>query len=88
MTIILFMAKGWESKSVEEQQSLASQPPITEEERVRLSQEHMEKVRKQQALNMSRARVAQQMEKATNDRYRTMLQQELSYLESEMKKLG
>jgi len=48
----------------------------------------MEKVRKQQALNMSRARVAQQMEKATNDRYRTMLQQELSYLESEMKKLG
>lgn len=82
------MAKGWESKSVEEQQSLASQTPITEEERLRLSHEHMEKVRKQQALNMSRARVSQQMEKATNDRYRSMLQQELTYLESEMKKLG
>ncbi len=82
------MAKGWESKSVEEQQSLASQTPITEEDRARLSQEHKDKVRKQQMLHMTRARVEQQLEKCSNDRYRQMLQQELNFLDSEMKKLG
>lgn len=82
------MAKGWESKSVEEQQSLASQPQITEEDRARLSHEHQEKVHKQQALQLNRVRVEQQMEKCSNDRYRAMLQQELSFLDAEMKKLG
>jgi hypothetical protein len=82
------MAKGWESKSVEEQQSLASPPAITEEERAQLSHEHQEKVRKQQALQMNRVRVEQQMEKCSNDRYRSMLQQELNFLDTEIKKLG
>lgn len=82
------MAKGWESKSVEEQQSLASETLITEEERVRLSNAHQEKVRKQQALQMNRVRVEQQMEKCSNDRYRSMLQQELNFLDGELKKLA
>jgi hypothetical protein len=82
------MAKGWESKSVEEQQSLASETLITEEERVRLSNAHQQKFRKQQALQMSRVRVEQQMEKCNNDKYRSMLQQELDHLDAEMKKLG
>ncbi len=81
------MAKGWESKSVEEQQSLASQVPLTEEERQRLSREHIEKVRQTQSLQMNRARVLQQMEKCTNERYRGMLQQELDYLQGEIEKL-
>lgn len=82
------MAKGWESKSVEEQQSLASQTPITDEDRQRLSKERADKMRSLQALNLSRARVVQQMERCTNDRYREMLQSELSHLESEIKKLS
>jgi hypothetical protein len=82
------MAKGWESKSVEEQQSLASQVPVTEAERERLSHERMEKLREVQALQMNRARVVEQMEKTTNERYRGMLQQELNFLQSEIDKLG
>jgi hypothetical protein len=82
------MAKGWESKSVEEQQSLATQVPLTEEDRERLSREHIEKLRQSQALQMNRARVLQQMDKCNNDRYRGMLQQELNYLQAEIDKLG
>lgn len=81
------MAKGWESKSVEEQQSLASQTPLTDEDRQKLSKERAEKMRKLQALNLSRARVVEQMERSTNDRYKQMLQTELSHLDSEIKKL-
>ncbi len=82
------MAKGWESKSVEEQQSLAAQVPLTEEDRERLSRERIETLRHTQALQMNRARVLEQMEKASNERYRAMLQQELDFLQAEIEKLG
>ena len=81
------MAKGWESKSVEEQQSLASQVPVSEAERERLSHERVEKLRHVQALQMNRARVMEQMGKTTNERYRGMLQQELDFLQREIEKL-
>jgi hypothetical protein len=82
------MAKGWESKSVEEQQSLSSETQITDEIRQRLTKERAEKLRSLQALNLSRARVVQQLERCTNDRYREMLQKELAHLEKEIQKLG
>lgn len=82
------MAKGWESKAVEEQQSLASQTPLTDEDRQRLSKDRAEKMRSLQALNLSRARVLQQIERCTNDRYREMLQSELAHLEAEIQKLS
>lgn len=82
------MAKGWESKSVEEQQSLAAETVVTDEERQRITKERAEKLRSLQALNLSRARVVQQMERCTNDRYREMLQKELTHLEQEIKKLS
>jgi hypothetical protein len=82
------MAKGWESKSVEEQQSLAAETVVTDEERQRITKERAEKLRSLQALNLSRARVVQQMERCTNDRYREMLQKELAHLEQEIKKLS
>lgn len=82
------MAKGWESKSVEEQQSLASQTPLTEEDRSRLSKENAEKSRALQALKLSRTRVVQQMELCANERYRSMLEKELSYLDGEISKLS
>lgn len=82
------MAKGWESKSVEEQQSLSSETQITDELRQRLTKERAEKLRSLQALNLSRARVVQQLERCTNDRYREMLQKELAHLEKEIQKLS
>lgn len=82
------MAKGWESKSVEEQQSLAAQVAVSEEERERLSRERVEKLRKVQSLQMNRARVVEQLGKTTSERYRGMLQQELDFLQSEIEKVG
>jgi hypothetical protein len=81
------MAKGWESKSVEEQQDLASQSPLTGEERERMSKERAEKTRSLHALNLNRARVLQQMDRCTNGRYRDLLQKELDHLDSEIQKL-
>lgn len=82
------MAKGWESKSVEEQQSLATQVPVTEAERERLSHERVEKLRQVHALEMNRARVVEQLAKTTNERYRGMLEQELEFLQKEIRKLS
>jgi len=82
------MAKGWESKSVEEQQSLSSETQITDEARQRLTKERAEKLRSLQALNLSRARVVEQMERCSSDRYREMLQKELTHLEKEIQKLS
>ncbi len=82
------MAKGWESKSVEEQQSLASQVAVTEEERERLSHDRVEKLQQVQALQMNRARVVEQMAKTTNERYRGMLEKELEFLQKEIEKLS
>jgi hypothetical protein len=82
------MAKGWESKSVEEQQSLASQSLLTDEERERMSKERAEKSRSVQALNLNRSRVLQQIERCTNGRYRELLQKELEHLDSEIQKFG
>lgn len=82
------MAKGWESKSVEEQQSLAAQMPASQDDRERLSRERAQKLRQLHSLEMNRARVVQQMEITTNDRYRGMLQQELDFLQREIGKMN
>ena len=82
------MAKGWESKSVEEQQSLAAQMPTSQDDRERLSRERAQKLRQLHSLEMNRARVVQQMEITTNDRYRGMLQQELDFLQREIGKMN
>ena len=81
------MARGWESKSVEEQQSQTPQKALTQEQKDRLSKEKAETMRKIQALNLNRARIREQLERSTNDRYKELLGKELEHLESELKKL-
>ena len=74
------MARGWESKSVESQMEDAKgtqpdgvQRPLTDEER--------HKKRERENLRLARARILQQLEAATNDRYKELLRQELTELE-------
>jgi len=81
------MARGWESKSVEEQQSLAQQQTISQEEKDNLSRQKAEKMRKIQALKLNRARILEQVERSTNDRYKELLGRELEHLEQELKQL-
>jgi hypothetical protein len=81
------MARGWESKSVEEQQSQAQHQTISQEEKDALKRQNAEKMRKIQGLKLNRARIREQIERSTNDRYKDLLGRELEHLEQELKQL-
>jgi predicted nucleic acid-binding Zn-ribbon protein len=75
------MARGWESKSVEEQQSefnASSKTQKATKSVVALT------ARRVQALRLALANVHQQLERAQNDRHKDLLQRELQYLEHEL----
>ncbi len=72
---------------MEEQQS-ATQSPVSAEDRERLSRERAERLRQVQALNLSRARVLQQLERTENERYTQMLKAELAELDQQLKKFS
>jgi hypothetical protein len=73
------MARGWESKSVEQQQDEA----ISDrgQRKVQLSAEQIAEERRREALALSRKRILQQLEVATNPRHREMLQAALAELD-------
>jgi hypothetical protein len=75
------MARGWESKSVEEQQSEATRPPSGGDqqtpEQARLSAQI-------QTLELQRARVRQQLQQAENPRFIELLQRELEHLDAQL----
>lgn len=83
------MARGWESKAVEEQQQdaeerarrkLAGDAELSPEERAR--RERLD------SLQLSRARTLTQLEQATRPAHRAMLQRTLRALEKEIDELG
>ena len=76
------MARGWESKSVEEQQSELTAPPLSKEEKERQKKAlNAEKSRKLQALKLTRARVMEQLERSSNERYNELLNRELAHID-------
>jgi len=81
------MARGWESKSVEEQQSQAQNQTVSQDEKDALKRQNAEKMRKVQALKLNRARINEQIERSTNDRYKELLGRELEHVEQELKQL-
>lgn len=78
------MARGWESKSVESQQS---EPQETNANAPRNAEE-LERVRKREGLELSRARITRELETAKSDVHRTALQNALEYLDAELAKLS
>jgi len=80
------MARGWESKSVEEQQSLAAEtarhidPPLSAAELARK--------RQRERLALSRKHVLSQLNSAQNPRHREMLQAALADLDARLAQLG
>jgi len=76
------MARGWESKSVEAQQSEAMQR--SSEARPKLSREAAARVRELETLRLARQRVLQQMEKSQSARHRALLEKELAHLEQKL----
>lgn len=77
------MARGWESKSVESQQS----EDVADGAKRRMSAEELERERKRESLELSRARVQRELEGARSVVHRTALTNALAYLEEELRKL-
>lgn len=80
------MARGWESKSVEEQQSQAASS--NPRPGPRSTPQELAHQRQRQGLLLSRARVLQQIETAHNTLHRQMLEAALVDLDAQIARLG
>jgi hypothetical protein len=78
------MARGWESKSIEEQQAEATQQS---ELKKPMSKEEIEGRRKRDGLILSRKSVNAQLSSATNSRHREMLEQAIAELDRQIAEL-
>jgi hypothetical protein len=76
------MARGWESKSVEQQQAEMSEERKTV--RAPLSPDEQQRNRKREGLLLSRERLRQQLRAASNPRHRQMLEQAIAELDSQL----
>ena len=81
------MARGWESKAVEEQieaaasaRSAAAPPPRDAEQ--------AERLRLRQGVELSRKRVLQQLAGSPHPRHRRLLEEALADLEAKLSRLG
>ena len=79
------MARGWESKSVEEQQSAAD---TQVESKQRLTQQQAAQKQAREAIELSRRLVLQQLQTVENPRHRQMLEMALSELDERLARLG
>lgn len=75
------MARGWESKAVEQQQELAAQPPVS---RQRLTAEQVRNKQRHDELRLAKARVLQQLQTSQNPRHREMLERALADLDQRL----
>jgi DNA-directed RNA polymerase alpha subunit len=81
------MARGWESKSVEQQQEeMAEQRKTARERTVRspISPDEQQRNRKREGLLLSRQRLTQQLQTACNARHRQMLEQAIAELDRQL----
>ena len=83
--IIQGMARGWESKSVEEQQAAANTKGELQQ---RLTAQQAAVKQREEALNLSRCRVLQQLQTVQNPRHRQMLEVALTDLDARLARMG
>ena len=77
------MARGWESKSVEDQIG-AAEAERERQARPHLSAEQRQREEQKQSLLLSRAQILSRLHAATNPRYRAQLQSALEHLEAQL----
>jgi len=80
------MARGWESKSVEAQQSEALEK--SNESKRRLTAEEAARVREKESLRLARQRLVQQIKSTQNPRHRKLLEDSLAELEKKLDEVG
>ena len=80
------MARGWESKSVEDQisqkESQSNKPLIS-----KFTPDQVAQLRKREGLLLARTRTLSDLELARDDRHRALLQRTLAHLDSELVEL-
>jgi hypothetical protein len=78
------MARGWESKSVEEQQSEAASRQLP---KVRLTPEQIARKRQAEDLQLARRHLLDQLQTVKNPRHRRMLEDSLAELDQRLSAL-
>ena len=81
------MARGWESKSVEEQISAAEAMKDAATTAHPLSRFEVEQQTRKNGLLLEIVRLTRELESARNQRYREMLQRSLDHAQGELAKL-
>jgi hypothetical protein len=82
------MARGWESKSVEDQiESAQSRPARGMRVAIELTAAQATLVREKENLTLSRTRVLHEIEASQNPRYLQLLRRELQVLDEKLRKL-
>lgn len=76
------MARGWESKSVESQQSETFEGGRRKETR-----DEVERKAKRESLELSRSRVSRELEAARSPVHRAALENALQFLDDELRKI-
>ncbi|PYV75347.1 MAG: hypothetical protein DMG96_17450 [Acidobacteria bacterium] len=76
------MARGWESKSVEQQQEEATSRK--ENRKLPLTTEQIAEEQRRQSIELSRQRILQQLQIACNPRHRAMLERALADLDAQL----
>lgn len=80
------MARGWESKSVQDQMDSAAERRANRG--VQLNAGELARQQKRESLLLHRTRVLRDLENCTDPRYRKTLAEGLSYLEARLTELG
>lgn len=78
------MARGWESKSVEDQMGAAQAEREARAER-QVSPEEREQSERRQSLLLSRSQILSRLKVAQNARYRAQLELALEHLEAQLR---
>lgn len=80
------MARGWESKSVQDQMDAAASRRASREPQP--SPDEIARQRKRESLLLHRTRVLRDLENCLDPRYRKTLSEGLSYLDAQLAELG
>jgi hypothetical protein len=78
------MARGWESKAVEESQMEAAEERLKRSNAVAQNAAEMNLQRERESLELSRTRVLQDLASANNPKYRTLLERSLQFLDEKL----
>lgn len=81
------MARGWESKSVDDQIETAESDK-GQSKKSPLGREQQDRIRRAGILELSRKRVAQDLEKSQDERYQKVLQRALADLDAQIAELN